>query len=108
MTNDSKEVAEHFERVLLGAGMTATLGWASHPQDGEDPISLYRAANDRLSARQTLPRTRIDRRETTEADEVSAGVSRTSVRLFHGRLCRANDVDGHGHRVAGAECRGCD
>ncbi len=48
---EPKEAAEYFERVLSSAGVTATLGWASFPDDGENALSLYRAADERLYAR---------------------------------------------------------
>lgn len=49
-----KEAAEYFERALLGAGVTATFGWASFPDDGENALSLYRAADERLYARKVF------------------------------------------------------
>ena len=51
---EPREAAEHFERALLGSGFTATLGWASFPEDGENALSLYRAADERLYARKVF------------------------------------------------------
>ena len=54
LTGDQREAAEYFERVLFGAGVTATLGWASFPEDGDNALSLYRAADERLYARKVF------------------------------------------------------
>jgi diguanylate cyclase (GGDEF)-like protein len=51
---DTASTAAHLERVLAGQGVAITFGWASYPSDGEDALSLYRAADERLYARQLV------------------------------------------------------
>jgi hypothetical protein len=47
----AREACEAVERDLAGIGCRATFGWAFHPADGADALSLVRAADERLYAR---------------------------------------------------------
>jgi hypothetical protein len=44
---DASDLARELERALDGA----TFGWAHHPLDGDEPLSLVGAASERLQAR---------------------------------------------------------
>jgi hypothetical protein len=44
---DARDIAGELERALAGS----TFGWALHPQDGDEPLSLVGAASERLQAR---------------------------------------------------------
>jgi diguanylate cyclase (GGDEF)-like protein len=46
--------ASCLERVLAGQGLAITFGWARYPHDGENALSLYRAADERLYARKLV------------------------------------------------------
>lgn len=48
---DGKSLALGIERHLTFAGDSVTFGWATYPQDGENALALYRAADERLYAR---------------------------------------------------------
>ena len=48
---DGKSLALGIERHLGFAGDSVTFGWATYPQDGENALALYRAADERLYAR---------------------------------------------------------
>ena len=43
--------AAELEQALEDSGFRTTFGWAFHPQDGEDALSLFGAACERLQAR---------------------------------------------------------
>jgi len=45
------DAVAHFERGLAGSRVRATLGWATFPDDGDNALALYRAADERLYAR---------------------------------------------------------
>jgi hypothetical protein len=47
----AREACEAFERDLAEIGCRATFGWAFHPAEGADALSLLRAADERLYAR---------------------------------------------------------
>ena len=42
--------AERLSRSLAESGVPASFGWALFPSDGDEPISLYRTADERLYA----------------------------------------------------------
>lgn len=44
---DARQVARRLEHVLG----RSTFGWAFHPQDGDEPLSLFGAASERLQTR---------------------------------------------------------
>jgi len=53
-TQEAARLASRLEGVLAGAGLGITFGWAVHPQDGLNALSLYRAADERLYARKYI------------------------------------------------------
>jgi diguanylate cyclase (GGDEF)-like protein len=48
---DARTLAVTLESQLRLAGERATFGWATYPQDGDNALALYRAADERLYAR---------------------------------------------------------
>jgi diguanylate cyclase (GGDEF)-like protein len=48
---DARSLALVTESQLRLAGEQVTFGWATYPQDGENALALYRAADERLYAR---------------------------------------------------------
>lgn len=48
---DARSLAVTTESQLRHAGEQVTFGWATYPQDGENALALYRAADERLYAR---------------------------------------------------------
>jgi diguanylate cyclase (GGDEF)-like protein len=50
-TLDARSLALTTEGQLRLAGEQVTFGWATYPQDGENALALYRAADERLYAR---------------------------------------------------------
>lgn len=63
-TQEAARMAAKLETVLAGTGLSITFGWAVHPQDGLNALSLYRAADERLYARKYI---RSPRRRQTPA-----------------------------------------
>jgi diguanylate cyclase (GGDEF)-like protein len=63
-TQEAARLAARLEAVLAGTGLSITFGWAVHPQDGLNALSLYRAADERLYARKYI---RSPRRRQTPA-----------------------------------------
>jgi diguanylate cyclase (GGDEF)-like protein len=63
-TQEAARLATRLESVLAGTGLGITFGWAVHPQDGLNALSLYRAADERLYARKYI---RSPRRRQTPA-----------------------------------------
>jgi GGDEF domain-containing protein len=53
-TNDAAVAGARLERALDGDGLRMTFGWAVHPLDGSDLLSLFRAADERLYARKAV------------------------------------------------------
>ena len=53
-TQEASRLAARLETVLAGTGLGITFGWAVHPQDGLNALSLYRAADERLYARKYI------------------------------------------------------
>jgi diguanylate cyclase (GGDEF)-like protein len=52
--DDAAELATRLEWVLSSHGARATFGWAVHPQEGDNALALYRAASERLYAREVM------------------------------------------------------
>lgn len=52
--DEAAELCTRLEWVLSSQGTKATFGWAVHPQEGENALALYRAANERLYARKVM------------------------------------------------------
>jgi diguanylate cyclase (GGDEF)-like protein len=48
------QLASHLERMLADGRAKATVGWAVHPQEGENALALYRTASERLYARKVM------------------------------------------------------
>jgi GGDEF domain-containing protein len=53
---DARRLSVHLERTLIGSGLGVTFGWATYPQDGDNALALYRAADERLYARRVINR----------------------------------------------------
>ncbi|HVM68527.1 MAG TPA: GGDEF domain-containing protein [Gaiellaceae bacterium] len=47
-------VAAQLERALTAQGTPVTMGWATTPADGDSPLALYRAAEERLYVRRMV------------------------------------------------------
>jgi diguanylate cyclase (GGDEF)-like protein len=56
---EAGQLAARLERVLVETGCFVTFGWSVYPREGENALTLYRAADERLYARRLLrqPRT---------------------------------------------------
>ena len=52
--DEAAELSARLEWVLSSQGTKATFGWAIHPQEGENALAIYRAANERLYARKVM------------------------------------------------------
>jgi diguanylate cyclase (GGDEF)-like protein len=52
--DEAAELSTRLEWVLSSQGTKATFGWSVHPQEGENALALYRAANERLYARKVM------------------------------------------------------
>jgi diguanylate cyclase (GGDEF)-like protein len=53
-SEQAAQLASRLERIVLEDGGAITFGWSSFPQDGENALSLYRAADERLYARKLV------------------------------------------------------
>ena len=56
---EAGQLAARLERVVCEDGSLVTFGWSAYPREGENALTLYRAADERLYARRVLrqPRT---------------------------------------------------
>jgi diguanylate cyclase (GGDEF)-like protein len=52
--DEAARVAARIERVVSADGPQITFGWSVHPQDGDNALSLYRAADERMYARKLI------------------------------------------------------
>ena len=52
--DEAGRLAARLERVLEESDVKLTFGWSASPQEGENALSLYRAADERLYARRLL------------------------------------------------------
>jgi diguanylate cyclase (GGDEF)-like protein len=52
--DEASRVAARIERVVSAEGPQITFGWSVFPQDGENALSLYRAADERMYARKLI------------------------------------------------------
>jgi diguanylate cyclase (GGDEF)-like protein len=59
---DASRLVGRLERTLAVQGLGITFGWAIHPQEGRNALSLYRAADERLYARKMIAVPLRDRR----------------------------------------------
>jgi diguanylate cyclase (GGDEF)-like protein len=73
-TQEAARLAARLETVLAGTGLSITFGWAVHPQDGLNALSLYRAADERLYARKYI---RSPRRRQTPALQANGEPTRS-------------------------------
>lgn len=48
------QLASWLERMLVENGSLVTFGWSAYPREGENALTLYRAADERLYARRVL------------------------------------------------------
>ena len=53
------QLAARLERTLCETGALVTFGWSAFPRDGENALTLYRAADERLYARRVLREPRV-------------------------------------------------
>ena len=51
---EAGQLAARLERVLCEDGSLVTFGWSAFPREGENALTLYRAADERLYARRIL------------------------------------------------------
>lgn len=63
---EASQLAARLERTLVESGSFVTFGWSVYPREGENALTLYRAADERLYARRLLrqPRTGAPRPAT--------------------------------------------
>ena len=52
--DDAAGMSVRLERVLESDGIRVTFGWATYPRDGDNALSLFRAADERLHARKIV------------------------------------------------------
>jgi GGDEF domain-containing protein len=65
--------------VLAREGIGMSFGWGVHPRDGSDPLTLFRAADERLHA-QKLIRSRLTGGQIVELPtDATGGFSLSSV-----------------------------
>jgi diguanylate cyclase (GGDEF)-like protein len=53
-TDEAAALAAKLEGIMMRQGSPITFGWAVYPADGENALSLYRAADERLYARKLV------------------------------------------------------
>lgn len=53
------QLATWLERNLCESGSLVTFGWSAYPREGENALTLYRAADERLYARRVLRQPRV-------------------------------------------------
>jgi diguanylate cyclase (GGDEF)-like protein len=51
---EAGQLAARLERILVETGCFVTFGWSVFPREGENALTLYRAADERLYARRLL------------------------------------------------------
>jgi diguanylate cyclase (GGDEF)-like protein len=61
---EAAQLAARLERLLVEAGSFVTFGWSVCPREGENALTLYRAADERLYARRLLRQPRPPLAET--------------------------------------------
>ena len=49
-----RQLAVSLQERLATSGIAVTFGWAFYPDDGDNALTLYRAANERLDARKLV------------------------------------------------------
>ncbi len=53
------QLAARLERTLCESGALVTFGWSAFPREGQNALTLYRAADERLYARRVLREPRV-------------------------------------------------
>ena len=53
-SSDAARLCARLESTLAQRGLGMRFGWAVHPEEGRNALSLYRAADERLYARTLL------------------------------------------------------
>ena len=61
---EAGQLAARLERLLVENGCFVTFGWSVYPREGENALTLYRAADERLYARRLLRQPRVTIPET--------------------------------------------
>jgi diguanylate cyclase (GGDEF)-like protein len=77
-TDSARTLCGRLTAALAGAGIGMSFGWAVHPRDGSDPLTLFRAADERLNA-QKLIRSRLTGGQLVELPTELGGYSLSSV-----------------------------
>ena len=57
--DQAAQLALRLERTLCETGALVTFGWSAYPREGENALTLYRAADERLYARRVLREPRV-------------------------------------------------
>ena len=57
--DQAAQLAVRLERTLCESGALVTFGWSAYPREGENALTLYRAADERLYARRVLREPRV-------------------------------------------------
>jgi diguanylate cyclase (GGDEF)-like protein len=52
--DEAARLAARFERIVTADGTAITFGWSLFPQDGDNALSVYRAADERMYARKLI------------------------------------------------------
>ena len=53
-TDEAARLCVRLESLFAAGGLSATFGWAVYPQEGDNALALYRAADERLYARKLI------------------------------------------------------
>ncbi len=53
-TEEAARLCVRLESLFAASGLRATFGWAVYPQEGDNALALYRAADERLYARKLI------------------------------------------------------
>jgi diguanylate cyclase (GGDEF)-like protein len=61
------QLAVRLERTLCETGVLVTFGWSASPREGENALTLYRAADERLYARRVLRQPRVHAAQLVDA-----------------------------------------
>ena len=61
------QLAVRLERNLCETGSLVTFGWSAYPREGENALTLYRAADERLYGRRVLRERRVSASSTSRA-----------------------------------------
>lgn len=56
---EAGQLAARLERNLCESGSLVTFGWSAYPREGQNALTLYRAADERLYARRVLRDPRV-------------------------------------------------